>query len=80
MSKLKDVGLIKLLLLVGALVAANLYVGERASRLESQEPPISGPGPGFECVGPQGSSQSWCESHPLMWCDLANCTGDTLEP
>ncbi len=80
MSKLKDVGLIRMLLLVGALVAANLYVGERASRLDAQEPPIDGPGFGFLCVGPQGSSQNFCESHPTAFCDLADCTGDTLEP
>ena len=84
MSKLKDVGLIRVLLLVGALVVANGYVVWNSGRLEAQDP-TCGTAPQCEfqdskCTSDTPNSQNFCDYHPSFGCTLSQCTDTALEP
>ncbi len=84
MSKLKDVGLIRVLLLVAALVAANAFVAWNSSQLEAQGGlcdasevcEISN----SKCVYPEPNSQNFCDYYPDFGCSTSDCTDTALEP
>ncbi len=80
MRILKDAGLMKALLLVAALGAANLYVSAKANLLEAQGYPFGFPDiDGGICVF-QGLSGAYCEVYPINECDFAACVATALVP
>lgn len=80
MSKLKDVGLIRALLLVGALAAANGYVAWTSRPLEAQNPFNPGEGYDTKCTFPMPLPSIFCEGYPGFFCTIAECTETALEP
>ncbi len=86
MRILKDVGLVKTLLVVAALLAANLYVGARTTSLEAQQSDPCRNGPDFcegqdlKCTFPVPLPGNYCDFYPTSSCSLATCTETALEP
>lgn len=83
MRILKDVGLVKALLLVAGLIAANLYVVRTSRPLEAQNPcPPGGvcEGDNMKCTFPMPLPQNYCEAYPGFTCSIATCEETALEP
>jgi hypothetical protein len=76
MRILKDAGLMKALLLVAALVAANLYVGARANPLQA----MGGTALPHSICKFQGTPAAFCEYFPLNDCIYEVCVATALEP
>ena len=84
MSKLKDVGLIRVLLLVGALVVANGYVAWTSRSLEAQDPSCGFAAhcevPNTKCTFPVPLPGNFCDYYPGGGCSVSTCTETALEP
>ncbi len=82
MRILKDVGLVKALLLVAALIAANLYIGARTLPLEAQDPCLPGGvcEGNMKCTFPVPLPLNYCDYYPTFTCSIATCEETALEP
>ncbi len=83
MSKLKDVGLIRALLLVGALAAANALVAWTSRPLEAQGSCFGGgvcEGDNQKCSSQMPLPGSFCDYYPGFSCSIATCEETALEP
>ena len=83
MRIMKDVGLVKALLLVVALVAANVFVAWNSRPLEAQDPCSPGgvcEGDNSKCTFPVPLPGNYCEYYPGFTCSIATCEETALEP
>lgn len=85
MRIMNDMGLVKALLLVAALVAANVFVARSTKDLAAQDCSPSRPctpaeGDDTKCSFPVPLPGNVCEAFPGFFCTIATCTDTALEP
>lgn len=71
-------GLVQVLFLIAALVAANVYVARSAENLEAQGETI--PPTHTKCTFPMPLPGNYCDYYPTSDCDVATCAETALEP
>ncbi len=84
MQKQNRFGIVQVLFLIAALVAANVYVGARTPPLEAQTSGCSTggvcEGDDTKCTFPVPLPHNYCEEYPGFTCSIATCEETALEP